>query len=84
MRDDRGKRNIIIAVVVIIALLLILFAVGVFDVDTQGELEAPEVQLEGGALPDVDVDAADVDIGTENVVVQVPDVDVNSAEADEE
>lgn len=77
-------RNVLLAVAAIAVLLLILFAVGVFDVDTQGDLEAPEVQVEGGSLPDVDADAADVSVGTETQTVEVPVVEVNAAEADEE
>lgn len=77
-------RNVLLAIVAIVVLLLILFALGIFDVDTQGEVEAPQVQVEGGALPEVDADAADISTGTETRTVEVPTVDVNAAEAGEE
>ncbi|MEW9854907.1 hypothetical protein [Novosphingobium sp. M1R2S20] len=82
----RSKRGILIAVLVVVLLLIIAWMAGLFDVDTQGELAAPEVDMsvQGGALPEVDADVADINVGTETQTVEVPTVDVNAAEADEE
>jgi hypothetical protein len=42
--------------------------------------EAPEVNVEGGRAPDVDVDPARVEVGTDTQTVEVPDVDVTPAD----
>lgn len=46
------------------------------DVDQTQEGELPEVTAEGGQLPEYDVDTADVDVGTREETITVPDVDV--------
>ena len=46
----------------------------------EGEMPDVDVQTEGGNLPEYDVDAADVDVTTEERTVKVPDVDVNMPE----
>lgn len=46
------------------------------DVNQTQEGELPEVTAEGGQLPKYDVETADVDIGTREETVTVPDVDV--------
>ncbi len=52
------------------------------DVDTKGNVQVPDVDVNasGGELPDVDVTGPDVNIGTENKTVQVPTVDVDVPE----
>lgn len=47
------------------------------DVEQTREGDLPEV--EGGQLPeyDVDVDAPDVDVETDTAVIEVPDVDID-------
>jgi len=47
------------------------------DVDQTEEGELPEVDVDGGNMPEYDVETADVDVGTEEVTVDVPDVDVD-------
>ena len=61
------------------AFLAPLFALGVAacDVDQTEEGDLPEVNVEGGNLPEYDVDVADVKVGTDTATVVVPDVDVN-------
>lgn len=51
-------------------------ALGGCDVDQTQEGEMPEVTAEGGQLPEYDVETADVDVGTREETVTVPDVDV--------
>ena len=60
------------------AFLAPLFALGVAacDVDQTEEGDLPEVNVEGGNLPEYDVDVADVKVGTDTAQVVVPDVDV--------
>ena len=61
------------------AFLAPLFALGVAacDVDQTEEGDLPEVEVEGGNLPEYDVDVADVKVGTDTAQVVVPDVDVD-------
>ena len=60
-----------------------LFVVGIAacDVDQTEEGEMPDVDVEGGQVPEYDVDAADVEIGTDTAVVEVPDVNVEDPDA---
>ena len=46
------------------------------DVDQTEEAELPDVEVEGGNMPEFDVETADVDVDTKKVEVEVPDVDV--------
>ena len=46
------------------------------DVEDEGEL--PDVDVQGGEAPEVDVDPADVDITTDTQQVVVPDVDIEA------
>ena len=70
-----------------IALSLLLGATGLSlaacDVDQtkEGEMPDVDVNVSGGEMPEYNVDAPDVSVGTENKVVQVPDVDVEPANA---
>ncbi|MGH7477497.1 MAG: hypothetical protein ACRELD_14620 [Longimicrobiales bacterium] len=41
------------------------------------EGELPDVEVEGGNLPEYDVDAADVEVGTDTQTITVPDIDVS-------
>ncbi|MGH7443867.1 MAG: hypothetical protein ACREKM_03280 [Longimicrobiales bacterium] len=52
------------------------FGLAACSVEQTEEGEMPDVEVEGGQLPEYDVDAADVDVGTDTTTVVVPDVDV--------
>ena len=60
----------VIAAIVVIALLIIGYVV-FFDTDAEveGEFEAPEVEVQGGEIPDVDVDVEAPTIGEQEVTV---------------
>lgn len=64
--------------------LIVPFALGLAacDVDQTEEAELPDVQVEGGNMPEFDVETADVDVGTEEKVIEVPDVDVTMPDAE--
>jgi hypothetical protein len=47
------------------------------DVDQTEEGALPDVDVEGGNLPEFDVETADVEVGTEEMTVDVPTVDVD-------
>jgi hypothetical protein len=51
------------------------------DVDQTKEGEMPEVQVTGGQLPEYDVETADVEVGTKETTVEVPDVDITMPDA---
>lgn len=53
------------------------------NVEQTEEGELPEVEIEGEAnLPEYDVDAPSVDVGTETKTIEVPTVDVTPADED--
>jgi len=59
--------------------------IGACDVDQTKEGELPEVEVNasGGQLPEFDVDAPTVNVGTENKVIEVPTVDVDAPKDDD-
>ena len=54
------------------------------DVDQTKEGEMPDVDVSanGGQMPEFDVDAAEVKVGTENKTVEVPTVEVDPPKDD--
>ncbi len=70
-----------------IGFLVLIGSLGVAacDVDQTREAEAPtvDVDADAGQLPSYDVDAPEVNVGTKNVVVEVPTVDVDPATDDD-
>lgn len=64
--------------------MILPFAMGLAacDVDQTEEGELPEVDVKGGNMPEYDVETADVDVGTEEKTVEVPDVDITMPDAD--
>ncbi len=69
---------------ILIASLITPLAIGLAacDVDQTKEGEMPEVEVTGGALPEYDVETADVDVGTKETTVEVPDVKITMPDAD--
>ena len=57
---------------------LVALGIAACSVDKTEEGEMPEVEVEGGNLPEYDVDAADVKVGTDTQTVTVPDVDITA------
>lgn len=66
----------------VLAVLPAAMLLGGCDVDqtSEGEMPDVDVDVEGGELPNYDVDTADVDVGTREETVSVPDVDVDMEE----
>jgi uncharacterized lipoprotein len=66
----------------LVALACTFVAIAACDVDTEGNVQVPDVDVNasGGELPDLDVTGPDVNVGTENKTVQVPTVDVDVPE----
>lgn len=64
------------------ALVLTMGAVAcTAEVEDAGK--APEVEVKGGEMPEVDVDPAKVEVGTDTQTVVTPDVDVTPTEGDD-
>jgi hypothetical protein len=74
-------RGLLAAVAIIILLLIVGVATGFINLSGKGG-DLPDVQVEGGALPTVDADVGDVDVGTKNETIQVPTIDVDTATTD--
>ena len=51
------------------------------DVEQTEEGDLPEVNVEGGNMPEYDVDTPDVDVQMEEETVEVPTLDVEEADA---
>ena len=54
------------------------------DVEQTEEGEMPEVSVEGGNLPEYNVDVPEVVVGTEERTIDVPIIGVEEADASEE
>lgn len=65
-----------------VAVLVVPFAGCRVEQTQEGEL--PEVEVTGGQLPEYEVDAADVEIGTETREIEVPTIDITMPEEKEE
>jgi hypothetical protein len=74
-------RGLLAVVAVVVLLLIVAFATGFITLSGKGG-DLPEVQVEGGALPSVDADVGDVDVGTKEETIEVPTVDVDTAKTD--
>lgn len=71
---------------VAVTLAASMLALSACDVEQteEGEMPDVDVEAEGGNLPEYDVDTPDVDVGTEERTITVPDVDVEPAGEGEE
>jgi hypothetical protein len=74
-------RPLLTIVAVIVLLLIVGVATGFINLSGRGG-DMPEVKVEGGALPKVDADVGDVDVGTKNETIQVPTLDIDTAKTD--
>ena len=63
---------------VLLAVMLLAMSLAACSVEKTEEGELPDVDVEGGKLPEYDVDTADIDVGTQTTTVTVPDVDVST------
>ncbi|MEW4531318.1 hypothetical protein [Maioricimonas sp. JC845] len=50
------------------------------DVDVEDQGELPEVEVEPGEAPDVDVHGPEIDVDEEKETITVPDVDIDTEE----
>lgn len=64
----------------VLCLSILLMPLAACTVEQTEEGELPEVETRGGELPEYDVDAADVEVGTERREIDVPTVDIEPPE----
>lgn len=62
----------------VVPALALALALGACTAEVEQEGELPDVDVEGGRAPEMDVNPADVDITTDTQQVVVPDVDVRA------
>ena len=80
-RDEDTKSGIAGWIIGGLALLALGAAVVYLtDIDLTQTAELPEVSVEGGQMPAIDVDVADIDLGTETMEVTVPTIDIDLPE----
>ncbi len=77
------RTGLIIAAVAAVA--AIGFGVYMVDVDMTEEATLPDVDIsvEGGNAPEFDVETGDVEMGTEEVTVDVPTIDIEPPAEDD-
>ncbi|WP_017931128.1 hypothetical protein [Robiginitomaculum antarcticum] len=68
----------------VVALAVIVGVILLTDIDLTDTGSLPEVNVEGGEMPKVDIDVADVKVGTKKVDVKVPTIDIDLPEEGEE
>lgn len=71
-------RGLLIGGAVIGAVVLVALGTGLIDIGIDGG-EAPEVEVSGGESPDVAVTTGEVEVGSEEVTVDVPTMNVEEA-----
>lgn len=76
-RESGIGRVLLLALVAALVLGLIAWATGLINLDASGKLETPQVKVEGGEIPKVQVETADVNIGEKKVTVDVPTISVD-------
>ena len=69
-----------VAIGIIVAVLVVLGLFFFFDMDQTQDGELPNVEVTGGEMPEYDVEAGDVDVGTTERTVTVPTIDLESPE----
>ena len=73
-------RTGLIAIVLLVVVIVALFAFRIIDVRQTREAALPEIRTEGGQMPAFDVETPDVDVGTRNETVKVPEISVRRAD----
>jgi len=76
---NNTEKMVAVGVSAAVVVAVLMWAI---DVDVTGDVEMPEVvadiDVQGGKLPDIDVETVDVDIKEKTATVDIPtDVDVN-------
>lgn len=85
-RRGGGGRGLLIALVVLALIGVATYALGLWNVDTSGQRKAPAVAVDidtkGGEVPEMQVETADIDVGTKTETVKVPEIDIKTDETE--
>lgn len=71
-------------IMTLLAVPAVAFAFAACDVRQTQEGELPDVDVEGGQMPEFEVEGPDVDIGEDTVIVPTIDVDVGDDDGAED
>lgn len=65
---------------VAVAAIALGFGIYMIDIDQTEEARMPDVDVtvEGGNLPEYDAEVGDIDLGTEEVTMDVPTIDITA------
>jgi len=74
-----GGSTVAFLVLIAVAAIGVAWMLGLFNIDASGKLEAPRVKVQGGEMPKVQIETADVDVGTKTATIEVPSVEVTPA-----
>jgi hypothetical protein len=55
----------------------VALGLGACTVDQTEEGDMPDIEVEGGNLPEYDIQPADVDVNWDTTTVRTPDIDIN-------
>ena len=69
-----------IIIAAIVAVIAVAFGVYMIDIDQTQEAQLPEVEIEGGQMPEFSAETGDVDVEEEEVTVTVPTLEVTPPE----
>ena len=75
-------RAILGLLIIIVVVAIAAVATNFVDIRTTGELRAPSVSVQGGEVPDIDVDTKEVVVQTRDQNVTVPTVATGTATAE--
>jgi hypothetical protein len=67
----------------LMAALVATVGVAACTAEVEDKGQAPEIEVKGGEMPEVDVDPARVEVGTDTQTIITPDVDVTPTEGDD-
>ncbi|MBB4641778.1 hypothetical protein [Rhizorhapis suberifaciens] len=77
-------RTLLMIILLVLVVGVVLYAFGVIDVQQTRQARLPEVQTQGGQMPAFDVETPDVDVGTRNETVKVPEISIDRPREPEE
>jgi len=71
-----GMSPLLIGVLAIAVVIALAVAFNFVNFDTSGKVQAPTVSVSGGEMPSVQMETADIEVGTEKKTVELPTLDV--------
>lgn len=72
-----------LAIAAVAIVLATAFGVYMVDIDQTQQAELPNVEIEGGQLPEFSAETGDISITEEEVTVTVPDIEITPPQDEE-